>query len=273
MMTSGIITLTTDFGLRDPYVGIMKGVILSINPEARVIDISHQVTAGNAFQASGLIQEAYPFFPRGTVHVAVVDPGVGGERRPILLDTGEYLFVGPDNGLFWPIIERLTDATVIHLRNEKYFLPKISRTFHGRDIFAPVAAHLSRGVDTREMGTEIRDPVQPQLPRPIRKGDLLSGQVVRVDHFGNLITNIHRRELEEFLGNETPVIQVGNQTIEGIQKTYNEAGPGEALALIGSSEYLEIAVNLGRACDRLILDYEHLPEAVLSVKVKITTRR
>lgn len=273
MMTSGIITLTTDFGLRDPYVGIMKGVILSINREARVIDISHQVIAGNVLQASGLIQEAYPFFPAGTVHVAIVDPGVGGERRPISVDTGKHLFVGPDNGLFWPIIERVTEATVIHLRNEEYFFSKISNTFHGRDIFAPVAAHLSRGVDTKEMGPEIRDPVQLRLPRPIRKGDLLCGQVIRVDRFGNLITNIHRRALEAFLGNETPVIQVENQTIEGIRKTYSEARPGETLALIGSSEYLEIAVNLGRACDRLILDYEHLPEAVLSIKRKITTRR
>jgi hypothetical protein len=269
MKSSGIITLTTDFGLQDPYVGIMKGVILSISPEARVIDISHQIRAGSIFQASYLIQEAYPFFPKGTVHVAVIDPGVGGERRPIIIDAGEHIFVGPDNGLFWPIIKSHQEAPIIHLTKEKYFLPEISHTFHGRDIFAPVAAHLWRGVDPSDMGIPINDPVQLQLPMPRRKGDLLSGQVIRVDRFGNLITNIHRKELEEFLGNEAPVIQVGNQTIEGVLKTYNEAGPGEILTLIGSSDYLEIAVNLGRACDFLGLDSEDpegIPVEVSNVK-------
>ena len=269
MKTSGIITLTTDFGLQDPYVGIMKGVILSINPEATVIDISHQVGAGFIFQASALIREAYPFFPKGTVHVAVVDPGVGGQRRPILTDIRDHLFVGPDNGLFWPIIRGHQGATIIHVTREKYSLPEISRTFHGRDIFAPVAAHLSCGVDPSEMGPVITDPIQLESPGPFLERDVIRGQVIRVDRFGNLITNIHRKELEGFLGSEAPVIRVGNQTIEGVLKTYNEAGPGEILALIGSSEYLEIAVNLGRVSDYLGLDPKDLPEGILGMEVGV----
>ena len=249
MKTSGIITLTTDFGLKDPYVGIMKGVILSINPEARVIDICHQLKAGFIFQASTLIQEAYSFFPEGTVHVAVVDPGVGGDRRPVLVNIKDHLFVGPDNGIFWPIIDASPNAEIIHLTEIKYFLPRLSHTFHGRDIFAPVAAHLSRGVDPLEIGPVISDPVQLEFPAPQQRGDILTGQVMRVDHFGNLITNIQRKEIDIFLGPGRPMIKLGKLTVEGLSKTYGEALAGEALALIGSSDYLEIAINLGRACD------------------------
>ena len=249
MKSCGIITLTTDFGLKDPYVGIMKGVILSINPEAKVIDIGHQLKAGFIFQASTLIQESYPFFPKGTVHVGVVDPGVGGDRRPIVVKTKEHLFVGPDNGMFWPIIKAHPHAEVIQLTEHKYFLPHLSYTFHGRDIFAPVAAHLSRGVAPWQMGQGISDPVQLAFPSPQQTRDILTGQVIRVDHFGNLVTNIPRKELELFLGSGQPVIKVGHLTVEGLSKTYGEAVAGEALALIGSSDHLEIAANLARACD------------------------
>ncbi|UCF84911.1 MAG: SAM-dependent chlorinase/fluorinase [Desulfobacteraceae bacterium] len=249
MKSSGIITLTTDFGFMDPYIGVMKGVILSINPEARVIDVGHQLKTGFIFQASTLIQEAYPFFPEGTVHVAVVDPGVGGDRRPIVVRTKAHLFVGPDNGIFWPIITAFPHVEIIHLRENKYFLPHISQTFHGRDIFAPVAAHLSRGIDPSEMGPGISNPVPLEFPSPQQRGDIMAGQVMRVDHFGNLITNVQRKELEKFLGSRRPVITVGKLIVEGMHKRYGEALAGEALALIGSSDYLEIAVNLGRACD------------------------
>lgn len=247
--TPGIITMTTDFGLRDPYVGVMKGVILSINPEARVIDISHQVKAGFISQASTLVQEAYPFFPEGTVHMAVVDPGVGGDRRPILIRTHNHLFVGPDNGIFWPVIRSRQHSEIIHLTESRYFLPHVSHTFHGRDIFAPVAAHLSKGVDPLEMGPIIKGPVPLDFPAPQRKGDILLGQVMRVDRFGNLITNIQRKQFEQFLRSGHPVIKAGKQAVEGLSKTYGEALAGEVLALIGSSDCLEIAVNLGRACD------------------------
>jgi len=249
MKTSGIITLTTDFGLRDPYVGVMKGVILSINPEARVIDISHQLKAGFISQASTLVQEAYPFFPEGTVHVVVVDPGVGGDRRPILIKTQNHFFVGPDNGTFWPVIRAHQYAETIHLTKSRYFLPHVSHTFHGRDIFAPVAAHLSRGVDPSEMGPIIKDPVPLDFPAPQRREDILLGQVMRVDRFGNLITNIQRKQFERFLGSGRPGIKAGKLAVEGLSKTYGEVLAGEALALIGSSDCLEIAVNRGRACD------------------------
>ena len=251
MNSSGIVTLTTDFGLQDAYVGIMKGVILSINPEARVIDISHQIIAGAVFQASVLIREAYGFFPDGTVHVAVVDPGVGSERRPVLVRSGNYFFVGPDNGIFWPVISAGGSITVIHLTESKYFLPDVSHTFHGRDIFAPVAAHLSRGVDPREMGSVISDPLPLQHPTPRQKKDVLYGQVIRVDRFGNLVTNIHRKDLEGFLKEGRPIIRVGKMVVEGVCNTYSEVNAGKTLVMVGSSDYLEIAVNLGRACDRL----------------------
>lgn len=266
MKYSGTITLTTDFGLSDPYVGIMKGVILSINPAARVIDISHLIKAGSILQAAAIIQESYTFFPKGTVHVAVVDPGVGTERRLILLETEEYFFVGPDNGIFWPIIVAHPDIEVIHLTESKYFLPNITHTFHGRDIFAPVAAHLSRGVDPRKMGHPISDPVPFKVPRPKQTGEVLSGQIIRVDHFGNLITNIHQKDLDQFSGSARPVIKIGDLVIEGVCKTYADASAGETLAMIGSSCLLEIAVNLGRACDRLGLNSED----IIGAKIEVT---
>jgi S-adenosylmethionine hydrolase len=266
MKPSGIITLTTDFGLTDHYVGAMKGVILSINKNAGIVDISHQVKPGSIFQASSLIQEAYHFFPKGTVHVAVVDPRVGSDRRLILIKTKDHLFVGPDNGIFWPVITSHPKGEVIHLTESKYFLPDVSYTFHGRDVFAPVAAHLSRGVDPSEMGPVISDPVPLQVQEPQQKGDIFSGQVIRVDHFGNLITNIHQKNLEQFLGTAQPVIQVGDITIEGVCRTYDEVAAGETLTVIGSSGFLEVSVNLGRACDHVGLDSEHTMGARVAVR-------
>jgi S-adenosylmethionine hydrolase len=258
MKVSGIITLTTDFGINDPYVGMMKGVILSINPSARVVDITHGVKAGAVFQGAGLVQEAFRYFPPGTVHVAVVDPGVGTDRRLIVVATDTHLFVGPDNGLFWPIIEKHDPVRVIQLSETRYFLPRLSTTFHGRDIFAPVAAHLTRGVEAEEMGPLVHDPVKLHLPLPRVRGQRLIGQVVRVDHFGNLITNIHRSDLDRFLKGLRPVIKVGELLVQDVRKTYAECEAGEALAMIGSSEYLEVAVNLGRASDRLGADTEDI---------------
>ena len=267
MKRSGLITLLTDFGLEDPYVGMMKGVILSVNPDARMIDISHHVKAGSITGAAGIIRETYPYFPKGTVHVAVVDPGVGGKRRAIILQTQSHLFVGPDNGIFWPIINLHQNIKFIHITETKYFLPDVSNTFHGRDIFAPVAAHLSMGADPLEMGPVISDPVKLQIPAPHQKGGILYGQVVNVDHFGNLITNIHRKEIEGFIGNSRPIIRLGDLIIEGMLKTYAEAAPGETLALIGSSDNLEIAVNLGRADDKSGLDFHGVVGIEVEVRV------
>ena len=254
MNRSGLITLLTDFGLQDPYVGMMKGVILTVNPDARIIDISHHVKAGSITRAAGMILETYPYFPEGTVHITVVDPGVGSKRRAIILMAQSHLFVGPDNGIFWPIIDLHQDIKIIHITETKYFLPDVSNTFHGRDIFAPVAAHLSKGADPLEMAPTISDPVKLPLHASNQKGGALYGEVVSVDHFGNLITNIHRKEIEGFAGGRALIIWLQDLLIEGMRETYAECGKGEILSLFGSSGYLEIAVNLGRASDLLGLD-------------------
>ncbi len=266
MKASGIITLTTDFGLSDPYVAMMKGVILSINPEAQVVDISHQVRAGSIIQVAGLIHETFPFYPKGTVHVAVVDPGVGSERRLMGIAAGGHFFVGPDNGVFWPLIEDYQGSEIIHLTERRYFLPPISRTFHGREVFAPVAAHLSQGVSLKRMGPKLSDPVELHVPKPEKKRERLYGEITRVDNFGNLITNIHRGDLESFLKSFKPVIEVGDLTIRKLSPIYADVEEGEPLALINSSHWLEIAVNLGRASQ-----YVGLPsEAIIGTEVKVS---
>lgn len=266
MSASRIITLTTDFGLGDPYVAMMKGVILSINPGAQVVDISHQIKAGSIIQAANLVRETFPFFPKGTVHLAVVDPGVGSERRLMGLEAAGHFFVGPDNGIFWPVIEDHEEITIIQLTEKKYFLPSISHTFHGREIFAPVAAHLSRDVELKRMGSRMYDPVKLKVPKPQQEGEILYGQITRVDNFGNLITNIHRSDLEAFVQSDKPLIRVGDLTIKELSPIYADMEEGEALALINSADWLEIAVNLGRASQ-----YVGLPsEEIIGTEVRVS---
>jgi S-adenosyl-L-methionine hydrolase (adenosine-forming) len=245
-----MVTLLTDFGIKDPYAAMMKGVILSMNPRASIIDISHQVPAGAVSQAAWILRETYPYFPKGTVHVAVVDPGVGTERRGIVAVIGAHLFVGPDNGIFWPMIEASHEARVIHLCNGRYFLQDVSATFHGRDIFAPVAGRLSQGADPFHMGPIIHDPVPLKTPVPGIRGGSLYGRVIRVDRFGNLISNIRRMDMEGFLKGGMGRIRIGDLCLDGLHKTYGQVPAGEPVALFGSSGYLEIAVNRGRAVDR-----------------------
>ncbi|MDZ7697024.1 MAG: SAM-dependent chlorinase/fluorinase [Deltaproteobacteria bacterium] len=249
-MGRGIITLTTDFGLKDPYAGTMKGVILSVNPGAMICDISHQIDPGAIETAARMLKETCPFFPPGTVHVAVVDPGVGGARRPILVRTRGHLFVGPDNGIFWPIISGDSEAQLIHLTETAYFRPTVSPTFHGRDIFAPVAAHLSLRVDPSEMGVPIDDPVRLDIKAAQSTEDGLTGEITTVDRFGNLITNIGKDVLIDFLSGHQPLIRSGDRVITALNQKYTDVGPDEVLALFSSSGYLEIAVNRGRAADR-----------------------
>jgi S-adenosylmethionine hydrolase len=251
MKTSGIITLTTDFGLYDPYVAIMKGVILSINPGTRIVDVTHQVPPGALLHVASVIQDTIKYFPHGTINVVVVDPGVGGQRRPVAIETEDHFFVGPDNGLFWPIIEEDRSPTVIHLEEQKYFLSPVSNTFHGRDIFAPVAAHISLGIDIRKMGSVISDPVTFSFPRSEIRGNVLLGKIIRVDNFGNLITNINRTDMEAFLQSATPRISIGELTIEDVRHVYTDVPRGELLALYGSMNRLEIAVREGSASDIL----------------------
>jgi S-adenosylmethionine hydrolase len=246
LTTSGIITLTTDFGEIDPYVAMMKGVILSINPAARIVDITHQLPAGSIQEGASIIKETYEYFPSGTVHVGVIDPGVGGKRRPITVLAGNHFFVGPDNGLFSSIIETQGHTDIIHLKEKRYWMHKISPTFHGRDIFAPVAAHLSLGVNPFLMGEKIDNPTTITYPLPSKKNSDLVGEVIRVDHFGNLITNITSEHLSPFLKSKGFIIKIGALTLKKISTTYNDVSEGQPLALIGSSDLLEIAVNMGR---------------------------
>jgi S-adenosylmethionine hydrolase len=266
MDPSRIITLTTDFGLHDPYVAMMKGVILSIHSKARIIDITHQIQAGAIIHAAGIIREAFPFFPKGTVHVAVIDPGVGSDRRLIGLKAGGHFFVGPDNGIFWPVIEDHKEAKIIHLIENAFFLSGMSHTFHGRDVFAPVAAYLSQGADLEQMGPKIDDPRTLLYPSPREKAGILYGQTTRVDHFGNLITNIHRKDLHSFLESAHPVIEAGNLVIKKLSHTYSDVEEGEPLALINSSDWLEIAVHLGRASEYMGLKSEELLGTEVRVK-------
>ena len=244
------VAITTDFGTKDPYVATMKGVILSINPEVRIVDITHEIEPGNIHEAAYILKEAYKFFPKGTIHVAVVDPGVGGKRRPIAIKIEDFFFVGPDNGLFWPIIEQSKPSLIIHLNNRKFFLPHISNTFHGRDIFAPVAGHISKGVELKNMGLPINDPVVLSIERPILLKDRIVGQVIRVDHFGNLITNISEQDIVSQFGNKDDLeIEVAGIKIFHISKAYSDVKPKMLLAIIGSTGFLEISANLASAAD------------------------
>jgi S-adenosyl-L-methionine hydrolase (adenosine-forming) len=246
---SGIVTLLTDFGLHDGYVAVMKGVIMTINPGARLVDITHLVEHGSVPQAADLLMEASPYFPEGTIHLAVVDPGVGGKRRPIALEAENRYFVGPDNGLFWPVLARHTAARLIHLTNERYFLHPVSPTFHGRDIFAPVAAYLSLGQSLAEMGEILFDPIPLKRPEPQFEKDRMVGEVVRVDHFGNLITNILEEDVKRLFTPERAFVKMGTLSPLRIHRTYSDVKEGDLIALFGSGGRLEVGVNLGRACD------------------------
>ncbi len=242
---STIITLTTDFGNKDPWVGAVKGVILSINPKAIIVDISHGISQQQIVEGSFVLSHAYPYYPKGTIHVAVVDPGVGTERRPVLIETERYFFIGPDNGLFTQVLIGENVKQVIELDNSDYFLPDVSATFHGRDIFAPTAAHLSLGVSPSEMGTTLEEPLTLELPSVEISPDIIRGEVLYIDSFGNLISNIKDSDLSEMLGRGDIDIDVRWRTIHGLVESYTEGGHGErtgsAVALIGSSGFLEIA--------------------------------
>jgi len=265
MKPSGIITLTTDFGLSDPYVAMMKGVILSINPSARLVDVTHQIGTGSISQAALLIRETFTYFPEGTVHLAVVDPGVGSDRRLIALQAGAHYFVGPDNGLFWPVFRDVKGTKAVQLTQTRYFLPSITQTFHGREIFAPVAAHLSLGLTLESLGPSVRDLKKLNIPWPYVKEGVLCGQIIRVDNFDNLVTNIPSRELIDFLGSSPPRIETGKLVIRKLSRIYADCEEGEPLALINSSDLLEIAVNLGRASEYIGLRNGEIVGALVEI--------
>ena len=254
-MANAIITLTTDYGTNDHLVGTLKGVILKINPEVTLIDITHNVTAFDLLDGALAIGSAYAYFPPKTIHVVVVDPGVGTERRPLLVSAANQYFVAPDNGVLSVIYEREQENMVVrHANAEHYFLQPVSKTFHGRDIFAPVAAWLSKGWQTASMGDEIQDFKRFALPRPKEVDGTVKGVVLRADAFGNLITNFRAEDLPESAVSEGAIkLQVGNQSITRLVDTFARGNNGEAIAYVGSSGYLEIGVNKGNAARTLSL--------------------
>jgi len=247
----GLVTLTTDFSLTDSYVGTMKGVILRIFPEARLVDITHQVTPQDVLEASLVLEGGYRFFPAGTVHLVVVDPSVGGMRRPILIAGREHYFVGPDNGTFTRVLDSDPDALVVEIQERRFLLPNISDTFHGRDIFAPVAAFLARGIAPEEFGPAVRDARRLQVPVPRIWGDQIRGEVIHIDSFGNIISNISREQFQRAVGDRGFRVLINGKIIDRIHRTYEEQEQGRTLALFGSSDLLEIAVAEGRAERRI----------------------
>jgi S-adenosylmethionine hydrolase len=247
---SGLITLLTDFGTRDAYAGVMKGVIATINPRARTIDLSHDVAPQDIDEAAWLLRGAYRFFPAGTVHVAVVDPGVGSERRAIAVQAQDWWFVGPDNGVLSAALD-LEGARTVELRNGAYWLREVSRTFHGRDVFAPVAAHLSAGAPFEALGPAIDDALAVPASQPALRADSITAHVVHIDRFGNAVTDLDAATLRGWAGARTVSIEAGGRRVHGVVATYAEVGRGEPLAVFGSSEHLEVAVREGDAAAAL----------------------
>jgi len=247
-----IISLTTDFGLADGYVGTMKGVILGIDPTATIVDVSHDIRPQDVREAAFILYAAYPYFPQGTIHVVVVDPGVGSERRAIALRTPRATFVAPDNGVLSYVVARERVEEIVDLTNPRYHLSPVSRTFHGRDIFAPAAAHLARGIPLAELGQPLTDIVAFPLPRPqVRPDGTIVGQVIHIDRFGSLITSIMSTDLRGHPLLREGIVKIKGQSIRGIANNYAEVAPGKLLALIGSSDHLEIAVSGGSASQTL----------------------
>lgn len=240
------ITLLTDFGLKDPYVGIMKGVILSIYPDVRIVDITHEVDPQDVREGAFLIEEYYRYFERGTIHVAVVDPTVGSDRKPVVFSKDGYFFIGPDNGLFTLILD---DATpVFAIENKRYMRKEISPTFHGRDIFAPAAAYLASGVQLSMFGSVVQKPVRLPGLYPVIEESVLKGEVVRFDRFGNAITNITETNIQSFSQDKMVSIVLRDIVFFETSKSYFE---GETTCLIGSNGYLEFGYFKGSLKKRM----------------------
>lgn len=247
-----IITLTTDFGHSDPFVGAMKGVILGIAPQATIVDLCHEVPPQDLRAGAFLLESAFPYFPAGTIHVVVVDPGVGSERAPIAVETEEHRFVGPDNGLIPAAIEgHATVRRSVRLSRVEYHRQPVSNTFHGRDIFAPVAAHLANGVPLEELGEPLECLRALEQPKPARAGEEMVLHVVHVDRFGNLVTDLRAGDLRELAGIGPVRFLAGSAEIDGISRTYADVGKGDPVAYFGSSGRLEIAVREGNAAEAL----------------------
>jgi S-adenosylmethionine hydrolase len=245
-----IIALLTDFGTRDHYAGTMKGVALSICPDATLVDISHDVPPHDVLAGALELAAAYRYFPAGTIFLVVVDPGVGSPRRGIAADTGEFRFVAPDNGVLTAVLDETPAKRIVELSERKYARPTVSRTFEGRDRFAPAAAWLAKGIDLAALGRAAKTIQRLDLPRPLATDGALAGEVVRVDRFGNLITNIDRPAFERLAGGAIE-IHVGTVQVSQVVTTYADAPADQVCALFGSTDHLEIAANGSSAAERL----------------------
>jgi S-adenosylmethionine hydrolase len=247
-----IITLTSDFGLKDSFPGVLKGVIWRICPEAQIADITHSIEPQNVLEGALTLARVVPYFPAGTIHVAVIDPSVGTRRRPLAARIGWYLFVGPDNGLFTPIYEEAEKhdwlMEIVELTNPRYWLANVSHTFHGRDVFAPVAAHLANGDPLTDMGRLIKDPVRLNLPRPLKTPTGWTAHVLICDHFGNLATDLMAASIKR---PENLFIRIAGREIRGLVASYASREPGDLIALADSDGRLEVAVVDGSAAETL----------------------
>jgi S-adenosylmethionine hydrolase len=260
-MHEPIISLTTDFGEHDPFVGVMKGVILSINPCVRIVDLCHQVPAHRILEASFFLSSSYRYFPAGTIHLVVVDPGVGSRRRPILVRTPQFFFVAPDNGVLSYLYQEQSDLEVFHLTEKRYFMPQISRTFHGRDIFAPAAAWLSTGLSPHAFGPWIQDYLQLEVPKPrCLAPHVFEFQIIHIDIFGNLITSIGQdffsREISQgHAPGQRFLLEIAFRTISCLQTHYAALNDASQVgAIFGSTGNLEIFANKASASQLLRVD-------------------
>ncbi|HEY5648007.1 MAG TPA: SAM-dependent chlorinase/fluorinase [Nitrospiria bacterium] len=250
-MPPPIITLLTDFGTSDTFSGVMKGVILGINPKAKIVDLTHEIRPFHIESAAYVLFQASRHFPKGSIHVAVVDPGVGGKRKPIVVQTKQAYFVGPDNGIFSYIYDAEPKAKIYQVMAKKYRLKDYSPTFEGRDVFSPVAAWLSKGTQPAKMGVRIINPMFFDISRSVvRENGNITGKIIHIDGFGNLITNITKKDLRPWLGNGKEItIRLGGEEIKGLSQYYQEGSSGSLSALVNSDDQLEIFVVRGSAKD------------------------
>ncbi|MGQ9530050.1 MAG: SAM hydrolase/SAM-dependent halogenase family protein [Candidatus Bathycorpusculaceae bacterium] len=249
-MNKPIITLTTDFGLRDPYVAEMKAVILSTCQNAQIVDITHEVEKFNVRMGAYILACTAPYFPKDTINVAVIDPGVGTKRRSILIQTEKAFYIGPDNGVLALAAKNQGIQHVYEIKNEKLMMPRISNTFHGRDIFAPAAAHLACGTPPTKFGPEIRKIAIPKFAEVIKRRDTIIGEVIHVDSFGNIITNLREKELKPIGIGDIINVKLKSKRIKlKLCKAYAEVASGKPLAIIGSHNFLEVSVNQGNAAE------------------------
>ncbi len=242
-----VISLTTDFGTRDAYVGAMKGVMLSINKHIQIIDITHDLPSFQVFPAALILKDAGPYFPEESIHIGVIDPGVGGHRRPVLIKIQNRFYIGPDNGIFGLLLNEYGFEGAWELNNTEYFLDSISHTFHGRDLFAPAAAYLAKGVNPQDFGPQVTDPVRLELPGYEIENDRLQGEILWVDNFGNCITNLSETLISDWAQGTTFQIYAASEIITQVSNSYEAVSSGKGLAIYSSMRYLEIACNQARA--------------------------